>query len=248
MKRSAEITGLTVISIADGRETGRVKDLVINAQQGTVECLIIDRENTYLELKVIPFAAVEGIGEDAVTIANEDAILNATEVPGLEELLRQNIRIKGTRVMTRKGKMMGSVSEYFVDEESGKIIACEFTPVNGNGENKIIPASAIVTFGKDVLVVAENVENEILDSLAELENGPSGIETSSTSEQINPSDAARLFEERQRQFLLGKRATKTIESDSGEVIVAEGEVITEEIIERAKKEGKIMELTMNISS
>lgn len=150
--------------------------------------------------------------------------------------------------MTRKEKMMGSVSEYLVDEESGKIIACEFTPVNGNGENKIIPASAIVTFAKDVLVVAENVENEILDSLEELENSSSGIETSPTLKQINPSDAARLFEERQRQFLLGKRATKTIKFDSGGVIVAEGEDITEEIIKRAKKEGKIMELTLNLSS
>lgn len=251
MKKSQEMLGLSIISIADGKEIGKVKDLVINSSQGAIECLVVDNEAWYLGFKMIPFAMVEGVGEYAVTIENESSITDSNDLPNVNELLKQNIKIAGTKVLTKKGKLIGTVTEYFIDEENGKIAGCEFAPVNAPDKVKVIPAKAVVTFGKDVLVVAENIENNLLNSLVEqtqTEDTSAVVGAEPEQENASQADAAKLFEEKQRQFLIGRKLTKTIETASGEVIAEDGEIITEAIIEKAKNTGKYMELTMNTTN
>ena len=42
MKKTAEILGLPVISITEGKELGHVKELVVNAAAGTVAAIVVD--------------------------------------------------------------------------------------------------------------------------------------------------------------------------------------------------------------
>ncbi|NMA69485.1 MAG: PRC-barrel domain containing protein, partial [Desulfitobacterium sp.] len=51
MKASAEIKGLRVISISDGREIGKVRDLVLNPQEGKLDFFILDQESDYMGAK-----------------------------------------------------------------------------------------------------------------------------------------------------------------------------------------------------
>ena len=59
-------------------------------------------------------------------------------------------------------------------------------------------------------------------------------------------DAAQLFEEKQRRYLLGKRVNRRITSADGSVIIEQGSEITEEILQRIREEDKMIELTMNL--
>ena len=52
-------------------------------------------------------------------------------------------------------------------------------------------------------------------------------------------------DDRRRTMLLGKKAARTISADNGEVIVAEGAEITEEVLQKAKLANKYIELSMN---
>ena len=53
-------------------------------------------------------------------------------------------------------------------------------------------------------------------------------------------------EERHKRFLLGKRASRDIVSETGAIIVKEGEEITSVVLEKAKMTNKFIELSMNI--
>jgi hypothetical protein len=59
------------------------------------------------------------------------------------------------------------------------------------------------------------------------------------------SDTADMFEDRQKQFLNGRIATKTVVDNDGTTIISQDEKITEDIIETAKAKGKLIELIMN---
>jgi hypothetical protein len=54
-----------------------------------------------------------------------------------------------------------------------------------------------------------------------------------------------LFEQKQRQYLKGRRSTKTISDNNGNVIISEGTLIDDQLIDVAKKYGKLIELVMN---
>ncbi len=256
MKKSEELLGLSVISIEDGKEVGRVGDLVVNSAKGTVEYLIVDNGFRHLGLKILPFKLVEGVGEYAVTVQSATAVSDLNEQPEVSSLLEKNVRVKGTKVLTKKGKLIGTVNEFLIDDDNeGKIAGCELAPASGSGKTGIIPADQIVTFGKDVLIVNEGVETSLVNSPTGLSDKPakSSKRSSSLAAEDVPeadkaeevSEAAKLFEERQRQYLMGRKASKRLETDSGEVIAEEGEVITEEVLNKAREAGKFTELSMN---
>ncbi|KNZ68595.1 PRC-barrel domain-containing protein [Thermincola ferriacetica] len=255
MKRSGELLGLAIISLNDGKEVGKVNDLIINPEEGAVECLVVDDGTRYLGVRVLPSKFIIGVGEYAVTIESATAITTLDDLPDLSDLLEKNVKVIGTKVLTKKGKLIGTVSEFYVDEENeGKIVACEFTAPKSN-EPKIVPADGVVTFGKDVLVVVEDVDKLLTDKktfsgLAEPDaQVPAGSaqETEEQQDEDN-SEATRLFEERQRQFLLGRKVSKKIETEKGEVLAEEGDIITEELLEKVKRAGKFTELSMNTRS
>lgn len=248
MKRSEELLGLSVISIEDGKEMGRVSDYVINPEKGLVEYLIIDEGVKYIGIKVLPFKMVEGVGEYAVTVQNATSVTAISDQPEIKSLLEKDVRLNGTRVLTRKGMLIGTVSEFLIDDEAGgKIAGCELSPAD-NTEKKIIPSEQIVTFGKDILVVNAGIENTATQPVVAKEPEEQTVTEENITEKSNkeePSDAAKMFEQRQRKYLIGRKVSKRIETDNGELIAEEGQVITEELLDKAKDAGKFSELSMN---
>ena len=71
------------------------------------------------------------------------------------------------------------------------------------------------------------------------------INTENQPSEEKPISAADIFEQRQKQYLAGKKLTKPIYDSQGTMIANAGEVITEQIIQKAKENGKLIELIMN---
>lgn len=155
MKKSVDIIGQPVVSITEGKEFGNVKDLVINPANGTVAALVIDDGKWYFGAKLLPFAAIAGLGENAVTITTSADIVGVTGQPEFEKLLEADVKIIGTKVLSKGGKIQGKINEIIIDL-SGKIDACEMETIAGDVIS--IPAQNVVTFGKAVLIVADGNE------------------------------------------------------------------------------------------
>lgn len=249
MKKSADILRLPVISISEGKQVGTVKDLVIDASQGAVVALVVDDGSWYLGAKVLPFNAITGLGESAVTVEGTSNLIPVSTLPRIEQLMAAGVKVIGTRTLTKAGHMGGKVVEIAIDE-TGRINTCE---VEENiGERIMVPVQQIVTFGKDVLIISESIDLSGRGSV-----GMRPIVTNSyapgepVSVQSAPvaaatDDAAQLFEEKQRRYLLGKRVNRRITSADGAVIIEQGSEITEDILQRIREEDKMIELTMNL--
>lgn len=69
--------------------------------------------------------------------------------------------------------------------------------------------------------------------------------TVSGPNSVNSENATKLFEERQRKFLYGRKVTSNILDDFGKVIAVKDTVIDDYILSIIKEKGKMVELTMN---
>lgn len=262
MKKSADILGLPVISITEGTELGKAKSLVINPATGAVAALAIDDGKWYLGAKLLPFSAITGLGEYAVTIENSNSVTLYSENQEFEKLLAVEIAVIGTKVLTKTGRILGKVNEIIVDL-SGKITACEIE--DSNGDITHLPAQRVLTFGKEVLIVGETEEPIFVQAAATVTapkveyvpitpaaaTVPSASAPKPTTAEVPAAEAtdesAKKFDDKHRKFLLGKKANRRIETDNGMVIVEQGGEITEEVIQKAKLAGKFVELSMSIS-
>ncbi|MDD2421526.1 MAG: PRC-barrel domain-containing protein [Heliobacteriaceae bacterium] len=172
MTKSQNIVGLAIISINDGRELGTVRDLIINPEQGAVEYLMVENETWYLGAQVIPFQQLQGVGEYAVTIESEEALKPLQDLTEVQALIDRNVKVKGTKVLTKAGRLVGSVSEYFVDVGCGRIAGCLLMSADKSLSTRIIPAESVVTFGRDVLVVTEELDEAALAEFQEVKGRP----------------------------------------------------------------------------
>lgn len=263
MKKSVDILGLPVISIMEGKELGKAKSLVINPANGTVAAVAIDDGKWYLGAKLLPFSAITGLGEYAVTIENSNSVALYSENQEFEKLLTAEIEVIGTKVLTKTGRILGKVNEIIIDL-SGKITACEVEDVTKDITH--LPAERVLTFGKEVLIVNEadapgapvqaaatTTAAPKVDFVPITPAAPAAVETPAVKTAANEpapevaDESAKKFDDKHRKFLLGKKANRRIETDNGMVIVEQGGEITEEVIQKAKLAGKFVELSMSIS-
>ncbi len=306
MKKTQKILGLPIISISDGLEVGRVKSIIINAERGAIDYIVVDSGIQIFSARVIPTEDVLGIGEYALTIENEGAITDISRIPAAIQLLQNDIRVKGTKVLTRKGRLIGEIGDIYIDDNDGcKITGLEFIADITQKQLKLIPRDTVITFGKNLTVVKEDIEASLLDTPAQLDldagfdnfekkNDPFAVEAEGTSyantaatfdayrsfdsaqtpaetfltaseelpvqvmaesaqetaESVQPAaaetdNATVLFEQRQRQYLKGRYATRTITDNMGNVIIGEGMMIDDAVIDEAKSRDKLIELVMN---
>lgn len=270
MKKSVEILGLPIISLSEGRELGNSRFLVINPDQGLVAALVVEDEKWYKGPKLLPFSAVTAIGEYAITINSSSDILPISEASDLEKLLDTNIKVIGTKVITNSGRIQGKITEIIIDD-TGLISLCELE--DSTGTTIEIPASSVVTYGKDVTIIAENGEKidiklpkapePKVEIPAQPVIPPSPVTPAAPAVAQEPTpvpvaqptvnekaeaneESSKKFDDRHRKYLLGKKASRRIETDNGVVIVEQGAEITEEVLQKAKLAGKFVELSMNI--
>lgn len=232
MKKSQEIIGLPVFSIVDGRKIGQVKDLVINPEEGKVDFILVSNGSWYVGARILPYKAVMGVGEHAVTTESESLLTTISETTNANSLLEKNLELKGNRVLTNKGNLIGVVSEYEINEETGEIVRVEYKTAQDESVIESIIADQILTYGTDVLVVKEQVtltttnDSKVIDEIAD-----------------KKTDGAALFMEKQRKFLIGKKVIQDIKDNEGNVIISQGTIVNDEIINIAEKNGKFVELS-----
>jgi sporulation protein YlmC with PRC-barrel domain len=171
-----------------------------------------------------------GVGEHAVTTESENMLTNINETANANSLLERNIEVKGNRVLTNKGNLIGIINEYEVEEETGKIKKLHYKTAQDETRVEFIDAEQVLTYGADVVVIKEKPDNKTDD--------PPTDETPATE-----MDGASYFKQKQKEFLMGKKVVQDIKDASGQVIVAEGTVVDEDIIKLAESNGRFVELS-----
>ncbi|PWK10282.1 hypothetical protein [Tumebacillus permanentifrigoris] len=180
MKSSAQIQGLPIFSLVDGAEIGQVKQLVIEPSSGSVRLFQVENDQHAIGVHVLPYASVIGVGDFAVTVESGESIRDLNNVLGARDLVLLSYKIIGTRVLSRKGQLMGTVHEYYVDEETGSVTACSFAEHGQSDSIRVFHRDNIMTFGRDVLVIKD--ETSIYATLDE---------GTSTSENVIPHPATQ---------------------------------------------------------
>ncbi|QOR65706.1 PRC-barrel domain-containing protein [Cytobacillus suaedae] len=269
MKKSTQIVGLPIISISEGQQVGKVKSLVINPDKGSIDFLTIEHEDWQVSVKAIPFKKVVGIGEYAVTVESDSAVIDLNEIPIANQLVNKKIKITNTKVMTRKGELLGEVTEYFIDDETGNILGVLLTLPN---REVTLASDSILTYGKDIIIVKEDAASQFLDSVEQLinpvvANVPSetnldevtSTKQSTSSKDFDPFEGLTLLEEdeevralkeKQIEILLGKTVQKDIFGTTGQLLFPEGTVLTESDVMKAQEEGPgiVVELSMHVEA
>jgi uncharacterized protein YrrD len=165
LKPSKKFLSLPIVSLSEGQHIGYVKSLVVDSQTKSLAALIIDPKGFFKDQRIIPYAKVVSVGDDAITIDKGAYVEKSTSLPEILTLIKEKLSVIGTRVITQNGKTLGVVEEYYINPESGKITQIELSggKIEGflNGK-ALLDASYITTIGQDVIVAEKGCESGLI--------------------------------------------------------------------------------------
>lgn len=241
MKKSAEILGLPIISISEGEEIGKVKSLVINPDKGSLDFITIEHEDWQVSVRAIPFKKVIGIGEYALTIETGSSVIDLNEIPIANQLVNKKIKITDAKVMTRKGELLGSVREYFIDDENGQVIGML---LKVGDKEVVLPSDTVLTYGKDILIVTEDAASQFLEQAEQL----LGASLPESEEEADKDEAD--LRSKQIELLQGKRLVNDVADLDGNVIFSQGTILSKEDVVKAQTAGPgvLVGLSMNVEA
>ncbi|WP_078548382.1 PRC-barrel domain-containing protein [Litchfieldia alkalitelluris] len=240
MKRSIQLINLPILTITDGSLLGKVKGLIINPDRFSVDFLSLEQENRQGGIKVVPFNNVVGIGDYAVMVEQSELDISYNMI---NQLVSKKVQIIGTDVITEKGNYIGEVTEYMINEDSGKLE--QLAILSGNQE-EIITFEQVISIGKERVIVSEEAKPKKVLHKTEV-----AVNTSETSNIDTANDLKKKVEklrDKQLKLLEGKTVTKNIYSNSGNLLMSQGTVLTEDNILSVMDEGPsvFIDLSMNV--
>ena len=247
-----ELMGMPVISIEKGEEVAKIHDIIYNAEQGRLIGFFVTRggglfssgESFYLGADDL-----HALGEDAVTVDTAQVL---TPLKGISKspVEEAGQPVLGKRLLTEGGKFLGNVEDVLVERETRRVVAYEVSGglwqdmMRGQSD---VPVSRVTTIGKDVVVVPDIVEDQVMEPTGGLiataetakEKAAAAYETAAEKVEQVRTEVSTALEDKEARYALGKTAGRDVKDDAENIIVREGEVITEEHIRVATAANKM---------
>jgi sporulation protein YlmC with PRC-barrel domain len=157
VKRIEELLGMPIVTLEEGTRLGRLKGVEVDTIDGRIRYLRLDGEGHRAEA-VIPWDAVRAIGGDAITVESKDSVKETVLAADRDRL---SSYVGDRPVVTESGNRLGTVTSYEVDERNG-VIGAYHVAAGGifgrlTGNEIVFPHAAVRTFGKDAIIVADEV-------------------------------------------------------------------------------------------
>src|SRR5687768_12317864 len=118
MIRASDLLGLPVVDLVLAEKLGKVDEIVIDPDARMLCAFIVKDGNFRRRQRAIPAQRVYAIGPEALTLEVVAGAPDDADVSGLPTLGE----LAGRKVLSRHGKLLGSVADVLVDEDSGQII------------------------------------------------------------------------------------------------------------------------------
>ena len=155
MARYEFVKGLPVITMAEGKQVGKIDDLIIDPERKVVSWLRLHTGGFLGGELWVPVAAVHGVGEDAVTINAEADARAPADAPEALALVKAKRGVIGNKVITENGERVGEVRDFEFDLDTFALTSLSVPPgMNVVGDVLMIPGDKVLTIGKDMIVVA----------------------------------------------------------------------------------------------
>lgn len=183
---------------------------------------------------------------------------NAEATPaaeGLDGSLRVNTTGDSLKVVAQNGTAVGQVSSLVLDGASGRVTGYEIAKSampNVVPDGTVIPASCVIAVRSDRLIVSSSVIGGVARTSPPPRASVSEPERAKPHEpQFEPTAEERCEPEggveqdigqSQMKYVVGKIAGRDVVGDDGTLVVAKGQEITREVVEKADAQGKLAEL------
>ena len=232
MLKVSNIISSYVVSVYNGQIEGVVSNILFNEKKRAKYLIISQNDEQFL---VLDTAKIYKIGDGAVIVKNS----NALDLMASKELEIKNCFSPiNSIVVSLNGNFLGYVSDIELDE---KLNMKNFVVREG----EVINLNNIINISDSAIIISTDEKKPKLGNFKEkskieisLNNSNEIVSILEKPNTILPNRTVTNY-----NFLINRKVSKNILNFNGEVIIKENQIITSKILDIARINGKIRELT-----
>jgi uncharacterized protein YrrD len=225
----------TKIVSTDGRDLGKMIDLYFDEHSGEIEGYEVSGglfADAYTGRSFVPAPETLKIGKDVAFVPSETADMMQEQVGGIKaamqtagDKLQETAQVTGDKLQAAGQSATRSVTNAIVDPDEQKTFVlgkiAEHTVDAPDGTHIVLAGHQITA---TTVAMAESH-----DRLGQLYRAAGGSLTDKIGERIGSTAAGFAVDRAQ-----GRRVTKAVYTPEGYIVAATGQIVTPQVIERAK--------------
>jgi uncharacterized protein YrrD len=263
MRKGRDVIGKPVVAYDSGESMETVTDLIFDQNSNRLLGFLVDEGGWFRDAKVLPISQVKAIGPDAVIVASKEAIVAATDIPAIQQVLERNNILKDTRIMTLDGRDLGTMIDLYFDQLTGAVEGYEASGglfADAYSGRSFIPAPDTLKIGEDVAFVpsetADLMQEQVGGLKAAMQSAGEKLQETAQATSEKLQETAQVTREKlqqtsraattaltntvvdpaqQKAFVLGQVAAQTIAVPNGGTLIHQGEMVTPQIVETAEE-------------
>jgi len=231
MLRGSDVTGIAII-IPDESTNERTKNWILDTQASRLLGFLVTPGGWVGGARVILWEHIRSISSRSIQAAKISPIIEFSTIAEAKRSLEKPPRIMGLEVMTRQGKNLGQVSDFYFDETNGSLLGLEtsFEPESEtDSDRSFIPIFTSIEPADGVIVVTP-------------ETVVAMRENDTQKHYFDPEESA----EAQLAKALGYRVTCDVRDGNEFIIAAVGQVVTDNVIDAARASGQEIPLLQSV--
>lgn len=189
MIKATDLKGKAVVALDTAEKIGEVGGIYIRPEEKRIVGIRL-RSPQFSDEMAISISSIRNIGEDAVTIPSASLLQHPSGVAELSGVPDFD-QLRGARVVTESGKLLGNISNVYLDPETHEVDGYEL----GGGlwdtltQNRpSFEAQRGMRFGKDILVVPDAVEGQLEGKSERAEEQPGLTAPEHREDRPSPGD------------------------------------------------------------
>lgn len=234
MWKVSNIISSYVVSVFNGQIEGVVSNILFNEKRHAKYLIISQNDEQFW---VLDTANIFKLGDGAVIIKNSDC-LNLMASKELE--IKNCFSPINSIVVSLNGNFLGYVTDIELDE---KFNILSFSSTNKNAVN----LNEIINLSESVIITTHGVNNKPKLSRFKAKQQINNIQPKSDTRVVSAlAEPDTILPNRtvtNYNFLINRKVSKNIVNFNGEIIIKENQIINSKVLDIARINGKIRELT-----
>ncbi|MHB9150092.1 MAG: PRC-barrel domain-containing protein [Thermoleophilia bacterium] len=206
-----DLLGLQIIALDSATVVGEIDGLLIDDAAMKVAGFLVD--TGLYEASTLRFESAHAVGLDAVIVESADKITEISADPVLEALAEKDVAISDAKAITRSGRSVGIIGDFFIDTETGDVVGMVFLAADQTvypREAAVIPVSVVYRLGRDIVVLEDDYDRHLMKDEASLGR----VAQPPATESASPEPAAVEPEETPAATVGTEDATDTATTDA----------------------------------
>lgn len=234
MWKVSNIISSFVVSVFNGQIEGVVSNILFNEKKHAKYLIISQNDEQFLVLNT---SDIYKLGDGAVIIKNSDCL---NLMSNMELEIKNYFSPINSIIVSVEGNFLGYVTDIELDEKFN-ILSFESSTKNN------VNLSTVINISESVIITSNNTLKKpklsgfkpkyTIEKLAE-NSTQQTVEILTNSGAILPNRTVANY-----NFLINRKVSKNIVNFNGEIIIKENQIINSKVLDIARINGKIRELT-----